>query len=143
MGELTESLINSGSFGTNYPLRVALGVSWLDRVHKGWDEEVDLSTLDLASSCNCVLGQIVTNQAERYEDDEELGEKALDIKDMAFDALCDGDPTWLEGINGLPSMILSEQEARELGFHTLTFKTEEWVALTAEWRRVIEARRGT
>ncbi|MEU4781060.1 hypothetical protein [Micromonospora sp. NPDC023633] len=37
--------------------RVEVGMAWLDARHPGWDELIDVATLDVASPCNCLLGQ--------------------------------------------------------------------------------------
>jgi hypothetical protein len=37
--------------------RVQRGASLLDTKFPGWVDQVDLSTLDLASGCDCILGQ--------------------------------------------------------------------------------------
>lgn len=52
--------------------RVAAGVALLDREQPGWDSKVNLDTLNIASSWNCVLGQLYG--------DELTGGKALDLK---------------------------------------------------------------
>jgi hypothetical protein len=36
---------------------VNLGAAWLDANYPGWVEMMRLETLDLASSCDCILGQ--------------------------------------------------------------------------------------
>jgi hypothetical protein len=37
--------------------RVRLGAAWLDANRPGWVDRIDLETLDLSTSCGCVLGQ--------------------------------------------------------------------------------------
>ena len=37
--------------------RVARGVALLDRTLADWGERIDLDRLNLASPCNCILGQ--------------------------------------------------------------------------------------
>ena len=37
--------------------RVELGMAWLDARHPGWHDLIDLDRLDVASPCNCLLGQ--------------------------------------------------------------------------------------
>lgn len=53
--------------------RVARGAAWLDQVVPGWERKIDLSRLDLADSCQCILGQVVgvvkdINVPEELED---------------------------------------------------------------------------
>jgi hypothetical protein len=45
-------------------VRVARGAEWLDKEVPGWEEQIDLSTLDLADSCQCILGQVYRNVAK-------------------------------------------------------------------------------
>jgi hypothetical protein len=47
--------------------RVARGAAWLDSVHPGWERRIDLSTLDLALGCRCVLGQIWADKATAHQ----------------------------------------------------------------------------
>lgn len=54
--------------------RVANGVEWLDERWPEWVRAINLDDLDLADSCNCVLGQ------RRGDFDE-----ALDSEDMSLD----------------------------------------------------------
>lgn len=37
--------------------RVAAGATWLDEHRPGWVDRIDLDTLELSDTCNCVLGQ--------------------------------------------------------------------------------------
>ena len=37
--------------------RVEAGAEWLDANRPGWVDRINLETLDLGSTCNCVLGQ--------------------------------------------------------------------------------------
>lgn len=43
---------------SDYADRVARGVLWLDHMHDGWREKVNLETLSLQSGNNCVLAQV-------------------------------------------------------------------------------------
>lgn len=38
--------------------RVRRGAEWLDRTAPGWEHRLDYRSLDIASHCNCVLGQL-------------------------------------------------------------------------------------
>ncbi len=40
------------------PDRVSAGMAWLDEHEPGWDQRIDLKTLDVESGCHCVLGQL-------------------------------------------------------------------------------------
>jgi hypothetical protein len=41
--------------------RVEAGAAWLDENMPGWVDVIDLDTLDLASGCSCVLGQLAAD----------------------------------------------------------------------------------
>lgn len=135
--------------------RVAAGVEWLDNVRPGWDREVDLTTIDLANACTCVLGQIVVQEVQNHESviSDEWYE---DLLDDGFGAICDpGDDlrNILVDVDDLTSIILTEAQAVNRGFHLFWRDQEgnnrrrehidaEWQTLTNIWRGVIEARRG-
>lgn len=38
--------------------RVEAGAAWLDETVPNWERRVDDTMLDLASGCNCILGQV-------------------------------------------------------------------------------------
>lgn len=41
-----------------YEDRIARGAALLDEQRPGWRDEIDVETLDLASECDCILGQL-------------------------------------------------------------------------------------
>jgi hypothetical protein len=99
--------------------RVAAGAAWLDEHEPGWDQHIDLDRLDLSYGCNCILGQLespnllLAHQTEAY---------------------------WV----GRSRRGLSRERAAELGFATGDYDRLDvgaYAALTAEWRRVLTARR--
>lgn len=102
------------------PERVARGVALLDEKHPGWWERIDVDRLNLRSGCNCVLGQTWdgdyagSSTAYMHHLDALLPEESYRDYEFGFDA---------EAEDG------EEQD-------------DEYDALTAEWRRVILARRG-
>lgn len=91
--------------------RVAAGAAWLDEHEPGWADRIDVAELDVGMSCSCVLGQL------------------------------DGDFH-----DGMQERGLSVARAGQLGF-TLTEDessmnvSDEFDALTAAWRQLIETRR--
>jgi hypothetical protein len=91
--------------------RVARGAALLDEMKPGWDARVDLAELDLSSCRQCVVGQLFGEEFGRWP--YETGLRALGI------------PFFGEDEYGF------EKEATG----------EEYAALTAEWRRVVTARR--
>jgi hypothetical protein len=96
--------------------RVAAGAEWLDVNRPGWVDRINLETLNLSSPCRCILGQ-------------ELG----DYCEAPYELI------------GWPSDDDDERDdsrAVELGFNIPSSWMEyDYEALTAEWRRYIEARR--
>jgi hypothetical protein len=47
--------------------RVARGARWLDGVSPGWRDAIALSTLDIMSNSECVLGQVFSDAAASDE----------------------------------------------------------------------------
>jgi hypothetical protein len=93
--------------------RVAAGVALLDETRPGWERHINLRFLDLGDCWECVLGQEFA--AEHDPDhDSPFG---YGVEMLSLDAV---------------------DEARRYGFDG---PGPEHAALTAEWRRVIEARR--
>ena len=94
--------------------RVARGAAFLDEREPGWDARIDLDTLSLDSPCCCVLGQLHGGYGA-----------------------------------GLRATGLGDDDGRdiELGFfwtdeHLVGFSLDDEPGdLTAEWKRVITARR--
>jgi hypothetical protein len=83
---------------------VAEGVAKLDLHNEGWWANIDLDTLDLRSSTNCILGQLYGNFGD--------GRDALEIQfgcgDLyGFDSYQDN---W-ERLNFLWSELISERRA--------------------------------
>lgn len=57
--------------------RVARGAALLDKRMPGWAARIDLSVLDLANECRCVLGQLWTGDDDPYV----TGLRTLDLVD--------------------------------------------------------------
>jgi len=95
--------------------RVKLGAAFLDEKRCGWwdeDSGTDLDTLDMGDDLRCVLGQ-------EYGCYETAWHKLADLSD----------PDW------------ADRHGFEAEANTDRRVDTEYEALTAEWRRVIEARR--
>jgi hypothetical protein len=98
--------------------RVAAGSAWLDANRPGWWQRIDLDTLDLGDTCNCVLGQEYGHYFEAP--DEVAGDDAGDASiERGYDVLAQ----W--ATPGRTEHAVSEEVA----------------ALTAAWRTLIQARR--
>jgi hypothetical protein len=109
--------------------RVAQGAALLDKKRPNWWREIDVDSLDIQSTCGCVLGQ--------------LGRTAFPMAQHPYDG-------------GLFLVGLPSYHSRAYGFDVSSDADEaatideedrlarnEYTALTAEWKRVIEARRAT
>jgi hypothetical protein len=112
--------------------RVARGMTLLDELEPGWWQEgrIDLGKLDLQAPCKCVLGQLTI---DRFGNDDWswfwiISEFGLNPQPRLYMHRGDRETDWDCGLNadtGLSSMDMHR----------------EYVALTAEWKRVILARR--
>ena len=49
------------------PANVKRGAAWLDEHEPGWRGRIDLNKVDLASECNCVLGQLYGGYTEALQ----------------------------------------------------------------------------
>lgn len=52
----------------DYAARAAAGAEFLDGQVSGWASEIELATLDLSDSCDCVLGQLGGSFQDAVED---------------------------------------------------------------------------
>jgi hypothetical protein len=97
--------------------RVAAGAAWLDEHEPGWETLMNVLDLDMSVGCRCVLGQLYAAAAE--------------------------DSNWEDGFShGVAAHDISSDQCIALGFDTHPLgPVNEFAALTAEWRRVITARR--
>ena len=98
--------------------RVSRGAALLDEKLPGWVERIDLAKLDLASPCRCILGQTWDGIPDPESTPFAAHANELDLydedeNDYGFNA---GGVDWFED-------------------------QPEYDALTAEWKRVILARR--
>lgn len=103
------------STDTTIPQRVAKGAALMDKEMPGWDRRIDLDVLDLQNSCDCILGQ----EFRPFDDPNIFG---YDI--------------------GRDELFGDDDEATAAHGFTLLNPAESFDALTAEWKRVILARRG-
>ena len=63
----------------DYAARAAAGAAFLDGQVPGWAGQVDLATLDLADSCDCVLGQLGGSFQDTVEDLHLSQDDAVDL----------------------------------------------------------------
>lgn len=101
--------------------RVAAGAAWLDEHEPGWVDLIDLDKLNLASGCRCILGQLESPRLDPdYDPPDTAYVEALDHYGVA-------DPDGL-GFNVEPAL------PRQI-------RHEQFQALTAAWRELIQQRR--
>lgn len=50
--------------------RVANGARWLDENFPGWEARINLDSLNLSDSCDCICGQVFEKQARRSRSDD-------------------------------------------------------------------------
>lgn len=99
--------------------RVARGAALLDKTLADWDERIDLDRLDLESPCNCILGQEFTGHPEANGREWTAYEVGRDELFVNHDN--------------------PHRAAVEHGFDRDVW--DSYGSLTAEWERVILARR--
>jgi hypothetical protein len=106
--------------------RVAAGVKYLDENVHDWLDKIELTELDMASDCSCVIGQVIG----------------------MYDMVLDEHPFF----DKAPVRLISMEEGARLGFDSTgraatrddsgdTQYAEEFAALQYEWKRAIRARR--
>jgi hypothetical protein len=65
---------------------VERGALFLDEVRPGWATRIDPDTLDLASSCDCVLGQLYQSEHPRSRRPPyESYDRMVDELDLGYD----------------------------------------------------------
>lgn len=108
--------------------RVAQGAALLDEKLPGWHERIDVGRLDLGDTCDCILGQEFASHPDVDVDNDWSGTSPFDI-----------------GVRELfaAPWYASAGQAEAHGFDAIgkLGRMAEVDALTAEWRRVILARR--
>lgn len=115
------------------PARVARGAALLDEKLPGWVERIDLGELDLANCFGCVLGQTFYN---------EWDEAHLDIRGGITPY--DFGAAELFGFEATSAAALLAREPGVYGFTGIPEEADKeatFDALTAEWKRLILARR--
>lgn len=85
--------------------RVARGILWLDHMHEGWRDKVDLDTFDISDSRHCILGQVfgyysdaMTNEIHSdYEMADDMARMmGFDIMPAEFRGDCNGNYSLLK-----------------------------------------------
>lgn len=90
------------------------GAAFLDETLPGWAERIDTDTLDLSSTCNCVLGQLYRYEHPRLRKTYTAFERMLDVLGVDW------------------------ERSRRLGF--AIWGNARYSNLTAAWRRKIRER---
>jgi len=71
--------------------RVEAGASFLDEVHPGWDEKIDLAHLDMSHSYRCILGQLYKHYRAGMM---ELNITRLTSKNLGFNSIDETDSAY-------------------------------------------------
>lgn len=105
--------------------RIEKGAALLDEKRPGWWQEIDLLTLDIASRCGCVVGQLagITEASDRG---------------LAYVAAMRRPGV---GYSAEIMMGFEAPTTREFGGDRLPVIAAEYAALTEAWRGLIVARR--
>lgn len=69
--------------------RVARGILWLDYMHVGWRDKVDLDVLDITDSHGCILGQVFGYYSDALTDEIHGDYETADdmARSMGFDIM--------------------------------------------------------
>jgi hypothetical protein len=94
------------------PANVERGAEFLDEKLPGWEEKINLRTLDLGSTCKCVVGQL-------YKE----GPRDHAAYDRGLDVL------------GIPDGMTARLGFNTWGRQTFTRLTESWKDLIRQRRR--------
>lgn len=125
--------------------RVDAGFTWLLETRpSAIAEEIDLNRLAMHSACNCVVGQIVCNEAESHPTEvEELANEQefyLEGYDdiVVEESMVERVKDLVGEVNELNELVMSHHVAIERGFHVgADSDWVEWDMLTSEWIRRI------
>ena len=104
--------------------RVAAGAAFLDEREPDWWRRIDVKRLELASSCQCVLGQLHSHKCGEPSMHYLHARSRFEVADVCGHA----DPDAALGFD-------VSDAARRAGREGV-----EYAGLTAEWRRVIAER---
>lgn len=118
----TESYASTGTVSDevheSMSAAIRRGMDWLDEQFPGWLEQIDPESIDLSSSCDCLLGTLDHNFYEAM-----LRAGHAEVSDFGIIT-----PDW--------------EWARDHGFAaTSSIHFEEWDVLTAMWRQRIAMRK--
>lgn len=91
--------------------QVRRGSEWLDENHPGWEDKIDLTTLDLKYCSRCILGQLYGLDEDPFRYWDILRENQIEEDELGFSVHGDRDDDGL------------------------------WPALTEAWRDEITSRR--
>lgn len=125
----TTEAATAATAAANAKASVAKGAAFLDRVRPNWVDDIDLRTLDLSSSCQCVLGQI----GHRFG-----GSFGTFIYSKSWDT----PEGWKRRIpRGYQRLRVTADQSVEYGFEISgNGSMHQYKTLGREWKRVIKAR---
>lgn len=111
----------------NFATAIACGMAWLDEHHPGWEEKIDLETLNLGGLCDCVLGQLEKGYATA-------------MRRIARDVLGQSEsktPVWWSNLDKQAAWSNAHGFCMTLG------NTRQYEQLTAAWKTAITQRLAT
>ena len=81
----------------NVRFEVQRGAAWLDRVRPGWEDDIDLTSLEMSECARCIVGQIwgladrANTPTPAYHYDEDYGFDVFDgdISQGAYEKLAE------------------------------------------------------
>jgi hypothetical protein len=114
--------------------RVANGVAWLDEHLPNWPQMIELTELDMADDCRCVIGQTFGDYGQALTDDPHDDDRPHDRTEL----------TYAEAVSlgfDSPSRVSWQRLGPPFRDHPSRTIRSEFEALQAEWTRVITARR--
>jgi hypothetical protein len=114
--------------------RVATGAAFLDEHDPGWWQRINLATLDLSRERHCVLGQTCPLEVLHRYALQEWGSADEAEPDDRYEA-------YAFELSGATNLREAAQWAVKRGFALDGGRDAPWGDLTAEWARVITARR--
>ena len=109
--------------------RVQNGCRWLDENFPGWEERIDIHTLDLANGHQCICGQVF---AEEARDNKWSGHHGFDYAYSNF----------FQEANSWIPFDKQDPKRRVLVAHYLGFYSgsEKYAGLKREWKKVLRQR---
>jgi hypothetical protein len=113
--------------------RVENGARWLDENFPGWEGRINIETLELQSTSDCICGQVF---------EEVASEMGVDGYDFAIDNLFTEANSWITALVPNDTWRRGWRVSETLGFCTYDGESEyAWAELQDSWVTLLEKRR--